>query len=203
MMSGSDSALPTLLGRVGIAVLERLDDGTFQLLTQPPDWFWLVFPQGPLTDDSLGARSPFLDEFLGTAGPFWSRGEDGRLRSERWAETGDDDTDHHLEASAFCLESRRLLVVEAADRGTRGIDQVLQKARESSLESEALAKRLRRLESNRGAVVFDMVDACSGVERFIDALNPGKLSPNELQYLEIGRRQVKRLKELIRELSEG
>ena len=203
MTSSGDSALPALLASLGVAVLERRDDGTFLLLAQPPDWFGLVFPREPLTDGALGAHSPFLDDFITTAKPFWSRREDGHLRSGPWAETDSSGRDHHFEASAFCLASKQLLVVESANRALGGMDQVLQKAREASLANESLTRRFRSMETRQRAVAFDMTEACRGIEKFLDALNPGQLSPNELQYLEIGRRQVQRLEELIRELRSG
>lgn len=199
-MPATDKGLQAVLASLGVAVLERGNAGTFRSLTEPAEWFSLVFSAESLTEETLGERSPFLDAFFETARPFWSRGETGRIRSGPWVETDSSGQEHRLEASAFCLDARQLLVVESANRAAPGMDQVLQKAREASLANESLTKRVRAGETRQRVIAFDMNEACRGIEKLLDALNPGQLSQNELHYLEIGRRQVQRLRELIREL---
>jgi hypothetical protein len=202
MMPESNSTLSALLAGLGVFVLERYPDGTLVPITESPDWFVHLLPNRsePVTETLLGARVPFLEAFFASAQPFWNNGRAGRLRSGPWMETDSQGNDRLLEASAFCVSSKHVLVIESGDREVGSTIGVLQKAREASLTNESLTKQLLACERSKKSVAFDMSDACRGIERFVDAVNPAELAPQALQYREIGKRQIRRLQDLIREL---
>ena len=108
------SLKPDILTALDIAVLERLDEATFQLLYLAPRWFSLLHPQ--IHDSSeivnLGEKFPFLDHFLYDAEAFWNSDAQGRIRSGPWVETDATGKELHLEAMAVRLQERCFLLIE-------------------------------------------------------------------------------------------
>jgi signal transduction histidine kinase/DNA-binding response OmpR family regulator len=125
-----------LLAALGYAVFEQIG-GKFQLLGAAPDWL----PPGSLTE-----AFPFLEVFLLDAEEFWkSPGNRPALTSDLWTQTGADQNELHLCASAIA-GGRRLLVVECADQRYEQAQSFVQYAHEASLARDQIAKLSRELE---------------------------------------------------------
>ena len=142
-----ESTARELLAALEVAVLEAREGG-LRLAGDVPQWFARFRPgvlsAPPKIQPALG--SPFLENFLADAESFWDAGQEGRLRSGLWTETGPLGDDFHLEASAVSLDGRRFLLIE--DQTTVYLERqaVFQKAR-----SSRLASRERRREEEKKA----------------------------------------------------
>ena len=49
-------------------------------------------------------------------------------------------------------------------------------------------------------IAYDMAESLGGINRFYSVLNTSNFTPRQKQYLEISKRQTKKLEELIQEL---
>src|SRR5438067_1305887 len=110
----SESITADLLATLNIAVVERLDDGSFNLIGTAPDWFkqFCQLPETSEIDLNIEEKFPFLGSFLFDAEPFWAGNSRGRLRSGPWTESDPENNEFHLEASALCVSNRKILLIE-------------------------------------------------------------------------------------------
>jgi hypothetical protein len=115
-----------LIAALDIALLEREPGGRLQVLGAPPEWFHRLCPDGVV---SLS----FLDNFLIDAEGFWSNGGAGRLKSGLWIESDSLGHETTLEASAVCVGSRKILLIENQTVAHDEKQAVLQKARTAKL----------------------------------------------------------------------
>lgn len=127
------------MARLNIAVLQEQTDGSFQPVDVLPDWFLNLCP-----DSASGLLLPFedrflfLENFLVDARDFWSQAVPGCLESGPWTEVDADGNELALEAKAITHEKARLLLIERLTREYKELGEILQRAREGSLEIERL-----------------------------------------------------------------
>src|ERR1035438_715755 len=114
-----------LFTSVGLAVLERLDDGT-------------IVPQGASLDWLL--TSSFLEGFLPEAEDFWAQAKPGRVRSGLCTDVDSEGRERHFEISATLSGNRKLLTVESLDGEFEERQELHQRAREINLLREKLEK---------------------------------------------------------------
>jgi hypothetical protein len=146
----SPELLPSITRALGIAVIERLPNMGYVLLAPAPAWL-----AGALgLSNTLPSAFPFLAHFLKIAGDAWHQGGDARADSGPF-EAVINDEPVLLRASAFTIETRKLLVVEHLT-GDADPRPVLQRAREQLLEREVLEKRAEGVHAPAAAVARDV-----------------------------------------------
>ena len=124
-----------LLAALEVAVLEQKPAGTLRPIGTVPEWFRRFRPAAVSAPETLGKAldSPFLENFLIDADGFWKYRGPGRLRSGLWTEAGATGAEFQLEASAVCVGSRRIVLLEIQTLVHEEKQAVLQKARSNNL----------------------------------------------------------------------
>jgi hypothetical protein len=126
----TEGPLSDLIQAMGVAVFERLPDGTFRSVTPAPAWF------APLAADGT---FPFLGHILEEASDFWQSGRAGREDYGPCAEVDDRGREFHYTISAVSAGERRYLWF-ALDPASDRMRTALQRARETALRAEAALK---------------------------------------------------------------
>jgi transcriptional regulator with PAS, ATPase and Fis domain len=134
--------LSEILTSLDLAVVECLDNGSYQAVGCLPAWFSRLYPEALSASGSvrLGETSPFLENFLIDAAYFWRQQETGRLRSGPWQETDSSRDACALEASALCVSGRKLLCIERLGMAYEESQAILQRARENRLDYHRLQR---------------------------------------------------------------
>ena len=145
----TDSLHHRVLAALDTYVVEQRADGVYQWLGEQPQWWTALY--GPADGDAcvdLAACSPFLENFLIDAQQLWSDGGDDRLRSGLFYQTDPDTSkEFHLEASALCLEQRRLLLIQLVGVGRHESPDVIQTGREHQLEFHRYSSERAKIEA--------------------------------------------------------
>ena len=137
----SDAFLSSVVRALDIAVVERLPNSAFHLVTPAPGWLADVFETAPTgAQRTLGGALPFLDDFLTQAEAAWRDGHTASASSGPFAATVGG-TEHLLRATALTVEQRKLMVLERLT-GEADTRPILQKAREQMLEREELVRQI-------------------------------------------------------------
>jgi len=109
------SLLIKLLSALNIAVIEQSEDGSFQILGAPTDWFKHLLNCVKLDGKSFTIEDElsFLGSFVTDAAEFWRLKQAGRiLWSGPWEEKLESGEYAILEAGALYLESRNILIIK-------------------------------------------------------------------------------------------
>jgi signal transduction histidine kinase len=135
-----------------VIVLERLPDGSFNILNDPPDWFLRLYPQAAARNTTFrtGENLGFLENFLVDAEVFWlSYNGDDRLRSGPWREMEALGTEGWIEATAVLYQGRKILHLEFPAAAAAEKQSLLQAGRRKSLEITARERASQLLERTR------------------------------------------------------
>ncbi len=189
-MKQPSSLLTGLPAALGCAVFAEEDDGAFRLVDTPPGWCFDYLLQERESALRLEEAFLFLTAFLDDARRFWAAGEPGRLRSGPWTEADRAGVERTLQASAVLHRDRKLLLIEALGEEFAETQQVLQRAREITLDLERL-----------GRVALALDRAAPGERALLEA------SPDDMMLLRLdgsyvelnrgGQARVRRLDELL------
>lgn len=126
-----------LIAALEFAVFERDAGGRLRLLGSPPAWFAALCPTGDVS-------FPFLDNFLVDAEAFWTDAAGGRLKSGIWIESDALGHETPLEASAVCVGTRKILLIENQTLVHDEKQAVLQRARNAKLRERGRIGKGRR-----------------------------------------------------------
>ena len=125
------------------------DDGTFWLPSPPPLW-WLDFSgtadYGREHPCAMIDTDPFLQHFLVDAQQHWDEFRIGNLRSGIWEVEVASGSTLALEAFAFTIESRSMLIIEDVRAAQTATTQGIQRSRTSKLELLRDIARRQQLE---------------------------------------------------------
>jgi hypothetical protein len=139
----TDTVLADLFRALDLAVIERLADGLFQLLTPAPAWLDRAFEAAPPgARESIDGAFPFLEDVVHQARAAWGANAAPQAFGPFAASVGDDEL--LLRATALVVDDRTLLVVERL-QGVADARPMLQKARERMLEGEQLVRGVHAL----------------------------------------------------------
>jgi len=147
----NEALLADLLSLLDIAIVERLPNSLYHLVTPAPVWLAGAFEEKATgSQRSLGSTLPFVDHFLDQASAAWHRAPDGKAESGPFAATVAGE-DLLLRATALTVQKRPLLIIErlTGDADTRPI---LQKAREHLLDREQLARQAAAVHAPAAAI---------------------------------------------------
>ncbi len=196
----SESLAAALLESEGYAAFEYLGDRVFQAVGISPG-FYRELPGGMETAEEairLTESMPFLDNFLVDAEEFWDSGAEGRVESGRWIEETAGGREMALEAFAFRLAGKRILVIRNPQQRYGQEVRVLQSARDAALEHEKLLSEIQKKEILLHCIIHDLSQPLSAMRGCFSLLAAEKF-PAKLQGLvEIGERQSQVQEEMIR-----
>ena len=150
-----------ILLSLDVATMERVDSSSFRLLGDPPEWFREICPGAILGRVWPVEQFSFLEDFLINAESFWQNGSEGRLKSGAWTDVDSAGREIHLEASAMCLDGRKILIIEPLRFEFDQIQMLAQRAREKSLDYERLVRAetaLRKSETKTRALLDAIPD---------------------------------------------
>lgn len=125
-----------------MAVMERMDDGSFQLIGGLPDCLTHFFPETLRGEKGFrpDEKFPFLENFLFDAEDCWADGSTEKLKSGPWTETDLLGNDYEFEAVAISSGKKKLLLIEPARYSYEEKQTFIQKSRELSLAYHRLEK---------------------------------------------------------------
>ena len=167
----SDAFLSSVVRALDLAVVERLPNSAFHLVTPAPGWLADVFETAPTgAQRTLGGALPFLDDFLEQAEVAWRDGHLAASSGPFAATVGG--TEHLLRATALTVEQRKLMVLERLS-GEADTRPILQKAREQMLEREELVRQ-----------IVAVHEPASRIDRGLKQLIETSLTPEQQDVLE-------------------
>ena len=147
----TDDSLADIFHFLDMAVMERMGDGSFQLLGDIPDCLKRFFPE--VSRGKKGFRPdeefPFLENFLFDAEEWWAEENAGKLQSGPWIETDIYGNECEFEAAAISLGKRKVLLIELARYGYEEKQSFMQKSRELSLAYHRLAQTEAELQKSK------------------------------------------------------
>jgi signal transduction histidine kinase/DNA-binding NarL/FixJ family response regulator len=196
----SESMAAALLDFEGYAAFEYLGDGQFQIIGTQSRFSAHFLREGVAVDAPLRLteRMPFLESFLPDAEDCWNSDGEGRAESGSWIERVDGGRELALEASAFRLGGRRILLIRNPQKQFEGESDLLQRARESALGHERLLREIQKKEILLHCVIHDLSQPLSAMRGCFSLLAAENLSPKLRELIEIGQRQSRNQEEMIR-----
>jgi signal transduction histidine kinase/DNA-binding NarL/FixJ family response regulator len=196
----SDSIANALLESEGYAAFEYLGDSVFQTIGTPSKFCLELFGDAvaPGATLHLTDRMPFLESFLPEAEECWNSEGEGRVDSGSWIERGKGRRELALEASAFRIAGKRIMLIRNPQRQFAEDVQLLQKARDSALGHERLLREIQKKEILLHCVIHDLSQPLSAMRGCFSLLAAEKLSPKLRSLIEIGQRQSRNQEDLIR-----
>ena len=195
----ADSLAAALLESQGYAAFEHLGDGGFQLIGPPTRFSDLLLGANTAAGNvRLAERMPFLDSFLPEAAEKWSADDDGRVESGAWIERVDGGRELALEASAFRLAGRPILLIRNPQKQFAHESELLQTARDAALVHERLLREIQKKEILLHCVIHDLSQPLSAIRGCFSLLAAENHSAKVNELIEIGQRQCRDQEEMIR-----
>ena len=193
-----ESIIDELFAALNVVVLERIENAAFKLVGTAPSWFVQFYPDTDLQQPLMpGHKFPVLDNFLIDAEIFWQENETGRIKSGIWTETDILGEEFYLEASAVCLNEKKILLITSNYKEQQFL---LQKARENSLNHYNLLKEVQKKEVLIHCIVHDLAGQLTGIKYCFELLSLQNLNSKAQEYLNIGKKQCQKQETLIREI---
>ncbi|MBD2304134.1 HAMP domain-containing histidine kinase [Chroococcidiopsis sp. FACHB-1243] len=193
-----ESIIDELFAALNVVVLERLEYDSFKLIGTAPIWFVQFYGDTDLQQQLMpGHKFPVLDNFLIDAEAFWQKHQSGRIKSGLWTETDLSGQEFYLEASAVCLNEKKILLIASNYKEHQFL---LQKARENSLNYYNLLKEIQKKEVLIHCIVHDLAGQLTGIKYCFELLSLQNLNSKAQEYLNIGKKQCQKQETLIREI---
>ncbi|HXZ19623.1 MAG TPA: response regulator [Candidatus Acidoferrales bacterium] len=197
-------ALPEqLLARMGYAVFEDAGAGALVAVGTPPDWFGRVFGADAAADGARfvpGDHSPYLENFLASAERVWVLGTGERAESGPWIESAPDGSEVALEAEAWVLDGRRILVVANQQERFEEISRRLQIARDEKLAHERLRREIQTKEVLLHCIVHDLSQPLTALRGCLSLLNMGLPPEKVREVVDVADRQTRKQEAMIRDV---
>ena len=190
----------------GFALFEYLGDGEFQLIGSWPAWCQALWGDLAAGNEKIriGDVSPFLENFLFDAEQFWdSKSAAGSANSGNWTEREAAGREIPLEASAYFLDGRRVLVVRNLSETFDQQQEIFQTARDSLLVYEKLLREIQKKEILLHCIVHDLTQPLSAMNSVFHLLEREHLSPQLKKYVKTGERESQRQELMIRGILEA
>src|ERR1700722_4394290 len=190
----------------GFALFEYLGDGEFQLIGTWPAWCQALWGDLAAAGEHIriGEASPFLENFLFDAEQFWnSKSAAGSANSGNWTEREAGGREIPLEASAYFLDGRRVLVVRNLSETFDQQQEIFQTARDSLLVYEKLLREIQKKEILLHCIVHDLPQPLSAMNSVFHLLEREHLSPQLKKYVKTGERESQRQELMIRGILEA
>ncbi len=196
----AESIFESFFAKQGYALFEYLGDGRFQLIGAWPRWCEDVWGALPAGQDAfrLGDNSPFLENFLSDAEEFWNSNSEGSLNSGNWIEKDPKGNATPLEASAYSLDGKRVLLLKNLSDTFAQQQAWFQTARDSLLAHEKLHKEIQKKEILLHCIVHDLTQPLSAMTGVFHLLEREALPSGLKKYVKDGERESQRQELMIR-----
>jgi signal transduction histidine kinase/FixJ family two-component response regulator/HPt (histidine-containing phosphotransfer) domain-containing protein len=203
-MSG-DSIFASFFATQGYAFFEYLGEGRFRPIGSWPGWCEELWGAAPAANDSLrlGDSSPFLENFLVDAEEFWNSKSQNSLNSGNWIETDSKGNTMPLEAAAYSVDSKRILLLKNLSGAFAEQQAWFQTARDSLLAHEKLHKEIQKKEVLLHCIVHDLTQPLSAMTGVFNLLERETLPSGLKKYVKDGERESKRQELMIRGILEA
>ena len=205
-----DAPLPeTLLTRLGYAVFEDAGAGELKMIGPAPEWFHRAFGDDAAKTGRFvpGDSSPFLENFLNDAQRVWKEGSRAGsddpgppAESGDWIERGADGRDIALEAEAFVLAGRRMLLVANLQARFDEKTRMLQIARTDKLAHDRLRREIQTKEILLHCIVHDLSQPLTALKGCLSLLGMNLPPEKVREVVDIAERQTRKQEEMIREV---
>jgi signal transduction histidine kinase len=199
----SDSITADLFATLNILILERLNIGSFRITGTVPNWL-RGFCRRTVTSGMEvlipQEEFPFVENFLIDAEEFWARNQEKPLKSGLWTDFDFSGQEYHFEASAVCLNEKKILLIEWLQEDYIEKQDIIQKARESNLNYQQVFKENQKKEVLIHCIIHDIAGQLSGINCCLALLEFENLTAKGKERLEIGRKQSIKQEMLIREI---
>ncbi|GAB1539660.1 hypothetical protein NUACC21_23270 [Scytonema sp. NUACC21] len=199
----SESITEKIFAILKTLILERLDVDSFQIIESSPDWFGGFCHQKLISTKEIVKLQeifPFLEPFLVDAEELWQINEDKIIKSGLWYQTDSFGKEYHLEASAMCVDSRKLILIELKEDFFLEKQSIIQKARENQLHYQSFVKEAQKKEVLIHCVIHDIAGQLSGINCCLALLEFENLTPKGKERLQIGKKQSEKQEILIRQI---
>lgn len=189
----------------GFALFEFLGDGEFRLIGTWPAWCQAMWGDLPAGQETLriGDASPFLENFLFDAEQFWASKSSGSANSGNWTERDATGREIPLEASAYLLEGKRLIVVRNLSETFDQQQELFQTARDSLLVYEKLLHEIQKKEILLHCIVHDLTQPLSAMNSVFHLLEREQLPAQLKKHVKTGERESQRQELMIRGILEA
>ena len=200
-----DSPANSVLQALGFALFVRGESGSLRPIGGPPAWLTALWPNVASGKDSLDSGvSPFLENFLFDAEQFWdSKSAAGSANSGNWTEREAAGREIPLEASAYFLDGRRVLVVRNLSETFDQQQEIFQTARDSLLVYEKLLREIQKKEILLHCIVHDLTQPLSAMNSVFHLLDREHLPPQLKKHVKTGERESQRQELMIRGILEA
>lgn len=131
-----------LLSQSGILILKKDNNQTFHPIGKIPKWanYFISDLKNGLNKDELCEKFPFLEFFMNLADDFWDNNNKGKIESEIWNEELPNSKKIFLEATALSINNKKILQISNSDKLAKEKSELMQRARELTLEQELRIK---------------------------------------------------------------
>src|SRR5436309_15718425 len=110
--SSHELLAPAILDALQLAIFERREDGLFRTLGARPEWLEDILPTTANADAvDIADVFPFLELFL--ADSVEAIRADARMQSDVWTQRDHQNQERHLQAVAFEVGGRFVLIIES------------------------------------------------------------------------------------------
>ncbi|HEY0704875.1 MAG TPA: response regulator [Candidatus Acidoferrales bacterium] len=204
-MSAAKSIFESFFSTQGFALFEYLDHGDFRLIGSWPGWCDALWGNLPAQNKQvrLGDVSPFLENFIFDAEEFWKSKSSGSANSGNWTERDAAAREIPLEASAYLLDGRRVLVVRNLSGTFDQQQEIFQTARDSLLVYEKLLREIQKKEILLHCIVHDLTQPLSAMNSVFHLLEREHLPAQLKKYVKTGERESQRQELMIRGILEA
>ena len=189
----------------GFALFEFLGEGEFRVIGSWPAWCQAMWGSVPVGKETvrIGDASPFLDNFLFDAEQFWTSKSSGSANSGNWTERDSTGREIPLEASAYLLEGKRLIVVRNLSETFDQQQELFQTARDSLLVYEKLLREIQKKEILLHCIVHDLTQPLSAMNSVFHLLEREQLPAQLKKHVKSGERESQRQELMIRGILEA
>jgi signal transduction histidine kinase/DNA-binding NarL/FixJ family response regulator/HPt (histidine-containing phosphotransfer) domain-containing protein len=199
------SIFESFFANQGFALFEFLGAAEFRPIGSWPAWCQAMWGVLPATQESirLGDVSPFLENFLFDAEQFWNSKSAGSANSGNWTERDSSGREIPLEASAYFLDGKRLLIVRNLSETFDQQQELFQTARDSLLVYEKLLREIQKKEILLHCIVHDLTQPLSAMNSVFHLLEREHLPAQLKKYVKTGERESQRQELMIRGILEA
>lgn len=197
-------ALIDLLTAQNVLALQRVEPGLYARVGKLPAWLSPLLPGETALSDRFHPEKPFpfLETFLEDIEAALAESDPSvdRLQSGWWTEVTPDNHCLELEASAHLLPSGCFLLIRHLEEEYQERFQLLQKARETSLNLEKMMAEASKKEILLHCIIHDLSGPLSGMQGCLEMLAQDSLSDQGKRFLELGRLEAGKQANLIKDL---
>jgi signal transduction histidine kinase/CheY-like chemotaxis protein len=194
--------LENALAEMGFALLDYRGNGEFRPIAKLPAWFSEIWASAGNSSHPIPLSQilPFVENFLLEAEAFWKLPGGAGCQSETWIEKAPSGREIPLQARALLLDEKRILALFSPDSQFREQVQVLQTARNASLDHERLAREIQKKEILLHCIVHDLSQPLSVMHVAMDSLAEEPISERSKQFLTLGKHASNQQETMIRQI---